>query len=146
MIYKKTLMWGFVFATILILYVMFNHSQMPLMFSYFIYPFVCTTGLLIAGIIGREYIMGKIILTGIIGTFSTFILTIIFMMITLGPGVIFWGVWLFFAGFNYLLILGIVISGSFHSVQWLKDSELGWLVTVIGTIIDVTVTRNKDKF
>lgn len=67
----------------------------------------------------------KIILTGIIGTFTTFIIIIFFMIITQGAGVIFWGVWLFYAGFKYLLILGIIISGSFHSIQWLNQSKLG---------------------
>ena len=114
MTYKKITMWIFVFLTFFIIYVVFNHSPIPLLFSYLIHPFICTLGLTIAGLIGREYIEGRIILTAVIGSFSIFILILIIMIVIRGLGIVYWAAGLFFPVFNSLLIFGIIISGLLH--------------------------------
>lgn len=108
-------MWSIVCFTLLFIYLMFNHSPFSLIYSYLIHPVVCSVGLIIAGLIGKEYIEGRVILMGTIGAFSIFILIITIFVIIGGLGMIFWGAWLFLTGFNILLILGIVTSGLVHS-------------------------------
>lgn len=114
MTYKKFMMWFFVTLTLFIIYVVFNHSQIPLLYSYLIHPFICSLGLTIAGLIGREYIVGRIILKAVIASFSIFILIVIIMIVIGGLGIVYWAAGLFFPLFNSLLIFGIIISGLAH--------------------------------
>lgn len=111
---KKFFMWFFVFLTLLIIYVVFNHSPIPLLYSYLIHPFICSLGLTIAGLIGREYIVGRIILSAVIGSFSIFILIITIMIVIGSLGIVYWAAAIFVPLFNSLLIFGIIISVLVH--------------------------------
>ena len=115
-------MWLFVFLTLLISYLIFNHSP-NLLFSYLIHPFICSFGLTIAGLIGREYIVGRIILTAVIVSFSTFILIVIIMIVIWGLGVVYWAAAIFVPLFNSLLLFGIIISRLVHANKSLKISN-----------------------
>ena len=114
MTYKKYIMWLFVFLTLFIIYVIFNHSPIPLLYSCLLHPFICSLGLTIAGLIGREYIEGKIILRAVIASFSIFILIVMIMIVIGGLGIVYWAAALFFPLFNSLLVFGIIISGLVH--------------------------------
>jgi hypothetical protein len=114
MTYKKFFMWFFVFLTLLSIYALFNHSPIPLLFSYIIHPFICSLGLTIAGLIGREYMVGRIILTAVIGSFSIFILIITTMIVIEGLVVVYWAAGIFLPLFNSLLFFGFILSGLAH--------------------------------
>ena len=109
----KFFMGFFVLLTLLMIYVNFNHSP-NLIFSHIIYPFICSLGLTIAGFIGREYIVGRIILTAVIGSFSIFILILTIMIVIGSLGIVYWAAAIFVPLFNSLLFFGIIISGLVH--------------------------------
>jgi hypothetical protein len=107
-------MWFFVFLNLFSIYALFNHSPIPLLFAYLIHPFICSLGLTIAGLIGREYLVGRIILTAVIGSFSIFILIITSMIVIEGLGVVYWAAAIFLPLFNSLLFFGFILSGLAH--------------------------------
>ncbi len=119
MTYKKFSMWLFVFLTLFIIYINFNHSP-NLIFSYIIYPFICSLGLTIAGLIGREYIVGRIILTAVIISFSIFILILTFSIVIGSLGIVYWAAAIFVPLFNSLLVFGIIMSIVIHVNKSIK--------------------------
>ena len=58
--------------------------------------------------------VGRIILTAVIGSFSIFILIITTMIVIEGLGVVYWAAGIFLPLFNYLLFFGIIISVFVH--------------------------------
>lgn len=114
MTYKKFIMYFLSFLTLFITYILFNNSPIPLLYSDLIHPFICSLGLAIAGLIGKEYIVGRIILKAVIGSFSIFILIVIIMIVIWGLGIVYWAAGLLFPVFNSLLIFGIILSGLTH--------------------------------
>lgn len=108
--YKKFFMWVFVFLTIVSIYVLFNHSSVPLLYVYFIHPVVCSVGLLIAGLIGREYLVGSIILKAIIFTIAVFSIILIITSILGGVGIIYWLAGFLYPVFNGMLVFGFILS------------------------------------
>lgn len=108
---KKFTMWLFVLLTIFGIYMIFNHRSIPLLYAYLIYPFVCSLGFAIAGLIGRGTLVGRIILMAVIISFSMFLLIVAFFIAISGAGIVYWGAGLFFPVFTFLLVLGFLLSG-----------------------------------
>ena len=123
MTFKKFFMWFFVFLTLLITYVVFNHSQ-NLIISYIIHPFIFSLGLTIAGLIGREYIVGRIILTAVIISFSIFIFILTISIVIGTLGIVYWAAAIFVPLFNSLLIFGIIMSVVIHVNKRVKVSKI----------------------
>ena len=113
MAYKQFIMLFFVFLTLLITFIAFNHSP-NLIVAYIIHPFICSFGLTIAGLIGREYIVGRIILTAVVISFSIFILILTISIVIGGLGIVYWAAAIFVPLFNSLLFFGIIMSVVIH--------------------------------
>ncbi len=125
--YKKNSIWLFVFLTVVRIYLLFHLSSIPLLYVYFIHRFVCSRGLTITGLIGREYLVGKIILMAIIIAISAFSIIVMVICILGGIGMICWFASFLYPAFNRMLIFGFIISALFivnENVQRLKSSDV----------------------